>query len=261
MKRSSRVQAAKVVFAFLVGLGVGIDASAAEIKVLSALGMRPVLEELGPKFEKATHHRLVITLGAAGAVLKRVQGGEFADLVILPEDGIHSVVKAGMANGSDATLIARSGIGVAVRKGAPVPDISSAEALKQALLAARSITYTTPGFGGESGNHFARVLDRLGIANDVKAKTVFPKTTGAVGEMVARGEAEIGVLQMQQFIPVEGIVIVGPLPGDLQNSIAFTGVIMTGSKEPEAARSLIEFLRTPAASTVIKAKGMEPATP
>ena len=156
-----------------------------------------------------------------------------------------------------------SGIGVVVRKGAPKPDISSPEALKRTLLAAKSITYSNPEKGGASGIHFAKVLDRLGIANEMKPKTVFPKTAGgaAVGALVASGEAEIGVHQFPELIQAAGIEIVGPLPGDLQETIVFSAAVMAGVKDAEASKALVNFLHTPEAAAVIKANGMEPATP
>ena len=158
------------------------------------------------------------------------------------------------------TVLARSGIVVAVRKGAPKPDISSPDALKRTLLAAKSISYVDPASGGASGIHFTKVLDRLGIANEMKSKTAFPnpKTPAEVGALVANGEAEIGVHIIQELMPVAGIDIVGPLPGDLQNSIVFAGAVMANAKDSEAAKALVNFLLTPEAAAVIKAKGMEP---
>ena len=157
--------------------------------------------------------------------------------------------------------VASTGISVAVRKGTPKPDISSPEAFKRALLAAKSITYLNPADGGASGIHFAKVLDRLGIASEMKAKTVFASKAGAVGPMVANGEAEIGVLQFQLLFSIAGIEIVGPLPGDLQDGTVFSAAIMSGTRDAEASKALISFLRAPEAAAVIKAKGMEPAAP
>jgi len=261
MKIRSLVAAANIGFMFL--LLVGIAAEAAEVKVLSAIGMQPIMEDLGPKFERATGHKLAITFATLGAVVKRVQDGETADVVVIPRQGIDSFVKDGKATAGNVTVVALSGIGVAVRKGAPKPDISSPETLKRTLLAAKSITYTNPAHGGTSGPHFAKVLDRLGIANEMKPRTVFPKTPGgaALGVLVANGEAEIGVQQIQELIPVAGIEIVGPLPGDLQNTVIFAAAIMAGAKDAEASKALVNFLHTPEAAVVIKAKGMEPATP
>ena len=262
MKTRLLVAATNIGFMFL--LVGGIAAQAAEVKVLSAIGIQEVMEDLGPKFERATGHTLAITFGSLGAVVKRVQDGETSDVVIIPRQGIDRFVKDGKAVAANVTVLARSGIGVAVRKGAPKPDISSPEALKRTLLAAKSITYGNPDpvIGGASGIHFAKVLDRLGIANEMKPKTVFTGGAGAgVGILVANGKAEIGVHQFHELIPVAGIELVGPLPGDLQETIVVSAAIMTGAKDAGASKALVNFLRTPEAATVIKAKGMEPPTP
>ena len=247
-------------FVFL--FAIGFAAAAAEIKVLSALAMKPVMEDLGPKFDRATGHKLAITFATVGEAVKRVQGGESVDVAVLPQQGIDSFVKNGKAAAANVIVVATSGNGVAVRKGAPKPDISSPEALKRALLAAKSFTYTPTTFGGTSGPHVVKVLERLGIADEMKSKTIFPKTAGgaAVGALIASGEAEIGIQQIQELIPVAGIEVVGPLPGDLQNNLVFQATVMAGAKDPEASKALVDFLRTPEAARVIKAKGMEPAT-
>src|SRR5262249_15311187 len=141
------------------------------------------------------------------------------------------------------------------------PDISSPDALKRTLLAATSITYPDPALGGPSGIHFAKVLERLGIATEMQAKTVFPKTPGpgAIEEMVANGETEIGVGFLNR--PVAGMGIVAPLRGDLEETIVFAAPIRASAKQPEACKALLDFLRTPEAVAAIKAQGMEPATP
>jgi molybdate transport system substrate-binding protein len=241
-------------------LMVGVVAEAAELQVLSAIGMRQVMEDLEPKFERASGHQLAITFAAGGVIVKQVQEGATADLVLLPRPALERLMKDGkLAAGSEIPLV-RSGIGVAVRQGAPRPDISSPEALKRTLLNAKSITYSNPALGGASGVHFAKVLERLGIANEIKPKTVFSKIPGEVGQLVAKGEAEVAVHQIQELIAVPGIELVGPLPGDLQNTIVFLGALSIDAKEVEAAKALINFLRTPEAVALIKAKGMEPAT-
>jgi molybdate transport system substrate-binding protein len=150
MKIRSLVAAANIGFMFL--LVVGIEAEAAELKVLSSIGMQTVMEDLGPKFERATGHKLAITFDTSGGVVKRVQGGDTADVVVIPQQGIDSFVKDGKAAAYNATVVARSGIGVAVRKGAQKPDISSPEALKRTLLAAKSITYSNPALGDRQRN-------------------------------------------------------------------------------------------------------------
>jgi molybdate transport system substrate-binding protein len=182
--------------------------------------------------------------------------------VITLRPAIDRLAKDGKAAAGSVTVLASAGIFVAVRKGAPKPDISSAEALRRTLLAARTISYVDPTSGGASGIHFAKVLDRIGIASDVKSKTVFPhpKTPAAVGALIANGEGEIGVHIVQELIPISGIDIVGPLPGDLQNTVVFAAAIMAGAQDIEAAKALINFLRTPEAMRVMKATGMDPAS-
>jgi len=241
-------------------LSFGIAAEAAELKVLSAIAMQRAVEDLGPKFERATGHKLTVTFATLGAIVKRLQDGDTADVVIAPQQGIDALVKDGKAEAGNVAVLARSGISLAVRKGAFKPDISSPEALKRALLAAKSISYTPPAGGGASGIHFAKVLDRLGIAEEMKSKTVFPKTV-EVGAAIANGEAEIGVQQTQELVSVAGIEVIGPLPGDLQATIVLSAVVMAGSSDAAASKALIDFLRTPEAAVVLKAKGMEPVTP
>ena len=260
MKIRLFVAAANIGFMFLVVGGIAVQA--AEIKVLSSNQMKEVMEDLGPKFERATGHKLAITFAGLGIVVKRVQGGDTVDVVIIPREGIDSLVKDGKAAAGNVTVVARSrGLGVAVRKGAPKPDISSPEALKRTLLAAKSITYGNPDpvIGGASGIHFAKVLDRLGIANEMKPKTVFTGGAGAgVGMLVANGKAEIGVHHFHELIPVTGIELVGLLPGDFQETIVLSAAIMTGAKDAGASKALVDFLRTPESAKVIMAKGMEP---
>ena len=261
MKIRSLVGAVNIGFLFLPMLDV--KAHAAELKVLSAFGMQSVLEDLGPRFERTTGHNLVISYATGGGIVKRVGGGDAADVVITVRQGIDSLVKDNKAAAGSVTELARAGIFVAVRKGAPKPDVSSPDALKRTLLAAKSISYVDPASGGASGIHFAKVLDRLGIANEMKSKTVFPnpKAPAEVGVVVANGEAEMGVHIIQELMPVAGIEIVGPLPGDLQDTVIFSAAIMTGAKDAALAKSLVDFLRTPEAVAAIKAQGMEPATP
>ncbi len=242
----------------MISLLPGI-AAAAQIKVLSAFPLQVVMEDLGPQFERATGHKLAITFATLGGIVKRVQDGETADVVVIPRQGIDSLVKDGRAAAGNVTVFARSGIGLAVRQGAPRPDISSPEALKRTLLAAKSITYSNPAHGGASGIHFARVLERMGIANEMKPKTILAAPGGETGVLVANGKAGICVHHMQVLMAVAGIEIVGPLPGDLQDTIVFAAAVMDGAKSAEASKALVDFMCTPEAAAVIKAKGMEPA--
>jgi molybdate transport system substrate-binding protein len=238
----------------LIFLALASAAQAAEIKVLGALGMKAILEDLGAKFERATGHKLAITFLPLGATLKLVQSGETADVVIIPQQGMSELLNDGRVVSGSVRELARSGMVVAVRKGAPRPDISTPEAFKRTLLAARSITYGR----GAGSEHFERVLDRLGIANEVKSKIVRGEP-GDTGVRVARGEAEIGVTLLSVLAPVAGIEIVGPLPGDLQDALVFLAAVMARAEDPAASKALIDFLRTPEAAKVIRAKGMDPS--
>ena len=259
MKIRSLVPAANIGFMLL--LVVGIEVEATELKVLSSTGMQTVMEDLGPKFERTTGHQLRITFDTTGGLIKRVQGGETADVIVIPRQGIDSFVKDRKVSPDNVIVIARSGIGVAVRKGAEKPDISSPEALKRTLLAAKSITYSNPADGGASGVHFAKVLDQLGIANEMKPKTIFLLKPGPVAVLVANGEAEIAVHQFQELIQVAGIEIVGPLPGNLQDTVVFSAAVMGNAKDAAASKALVDFLRTSEAAAVMQAKGLEPTTP
>ncbi len=257
MQKALKLVAATVAVMALTHASI---ATAAEIKLLAALGMKDVVDDLGPKFEAASGHKLTIKLGTLGQIVKMVQGGETADVVIIPRPGIDAIVKDGKAAAANVAEIARSGVVVFFRKGAPKPDVSTPDALKRSLLAAKSITYGDPAEGGASAVHFVKVLDRLGITNEMKPKTVLAKSGSDAGVVVASGRAELGVNLWQVVLPVAGIENAGPLPGDLQSTAVFASAIMAGAKDAAAAKALVDFLRTPAAAAVIKVKGMEPAS-
>lgn len=232
-------------------------AQAADLKVYCTIGMRAVVEDLAPKFEKASGNKLTITYGLGSALTKRVQDGETPDVLVALRGGVDSLLKSEkLAAGSDATL-ARSGVGIAVRKGAPKPDISTADALKKTLLAAKSISYTDPKFGGASGVHFGKVVERLGIGDAIKDKVKHPEAAGSTGALLAKGDVELAVQQIPELMEISGIDFVGPLPGDLQNYTVFAAGIPAASKETAAAKAFVSFLRTPEALGVVKAKGME----
>jgi molybdate transport system substrate-binding protein len=235
--------------------------NAAEIKVLGTTSWKFVFEELTPQFERETGHKIALAPVDTGArVTKRILGGETADVVIISGAGMEVLTKQGKVVPESRVKIARASIGVAVRKGAPKPDISTPEALKRTLLAAKSVAYSDPASGAASGVHFVKVLERLGIAEEVKAKAkLIPTGTGiVVGDIVARGDAEIGVQQLSELAAVSGVDVVGPLPGALQSVTPSVAGIMVNAKQPEAGKALIKFLTTPAAVSVIKAKGLEP---
>lgn len=249
-----RVAAGCAVFALTLQAGV---AAAAELKALMTIGVQSAVEELIPAFEKASGHKVAAVWATSAVLNKRIQDGEAADALISTRGGIDALTKDGKVTaGSDATL-ARSGIGVAVRKGAPKPDISTPEALKNALLVAKAISYSNPAIGGASGVHFAKVLERLGIAEEMKAKTKFPPPSGLSGKLVAAGEADIAVQQMPELASVEGIELVGPLPGDLQLVTTFVAGVPAVAKEADAAKAFLRFLQSPEAVALMRAKGLE----
>ena len=232
----------------------GVFAQAAEIKVLSSNGVHSVMVEMVPAFERATGHKVSVDYYTANQAVAKVKAGEAADLVIITRPTIDGLLKEGkVVAGSDKNL-GRSGVGVAIRAGLPKPDISTPEALKKALLAAKSITFTKT---GASGIHFMKVADRLGIAEQVNAKAKVPEG-GAVGPLVARGEAEMAVQQIPELKAVKEIQYVGPLPNELQNYTLFTAGVLTGARQAETAKAFLDFITTPAAVKVFASKGLEP---
>ena len=234
-------------------------AHAAEIKLLSSGGMRDALIDLTPAFERATKHKVVATYGSPGAIRDRVLAGEPMDVLVFPGPAIDALAKQGKVVADSKVNLARSGMGVAVRAGAPKPDISTPEAFRRTLLAAKSIVYTDPALGSPSGVHFAKVLERLGIADAMKAKSRLHDGTSFNAELVARGEIELAIQQISEIVPVKGAELAGPLPGDLQLTTVFAIGIGAAAKEQAAARELIKFLMSPAAVAVIRATGLEPA--
>jgi len=220
--------------------------------------LQSVMEELGPKFEKASGYKLTITFGVSGALAKRIQDGETADLLVSTRNAVDGLIAAGkVAPGFDTTL-ARSMVGVAVRRGAQKPDISTTDAFKRTLLGAKAISYADPAGGGPSGAHFAKVLERLEIAQEMKAKTVFPPVGGGLAaRFLVSGEAEIAVQQIAELISASGAELVGPLPSDLQLLTIYVAAIPITARGPEAADELVRFLQSPEALATMKAKGLE----
>src|SRR3954468_208530 len=207
-------------------LATHICANAAELKVLSAVGMRQVMLDLGPKFERASGHVLKVTFDSTGLLAKRITSGEQVDVVLLNQSAIQPLAKTGNVIASSVADVASSVAAVGVRKGSK-PDISSPEAFKRLLLSAKSIARPSPAVGGSSGDHIAKVLERLGIADEVNSKSVIV-TTGhpgqvaeSPGEAVAKGAAEIALHQLQELMAVPGIDIAGPFPGELQGASCF----------------------------------------
>ena len=193
-----------------------------------------------------------------GAVVKRVQDGENADVVIAPRQGVDGLVKSGHATTANVTVIARSHIGVAVRKGLTKPDISSPDALKRALLAAKTISYSDPAEGGASGVVIERAFERLGILSELKAKTVLAANTSAMIALATDGKADLFLNQYQNLLAIPGAEVIGTMPGNLAEVTIFASAILAGAKNADAAKALVAYLRGAEATKLIKAKGMEP---
>jgi molybdate transport system substrate-binding protein len=233
-------------------------AQASDVKLLSALVVKPALAELANSFERSSGHKLTIAYDSAGAVTKRIQSGETADMAIVQKPVVEALIKDGkMAPGSNVTL-GRSGVAVAIRQGAPKPDIASIDSLKRSLLEARSIAYPVPDAGHASGIHFLGVIRQLGIVEQVNSKAKLME--GSVAEFAARDSADIVISQPMEILAAPAYELVGWLPEELQDREKFTWAagITANAKEPDAARTLIRFLTSPEAEAVIKKKGMEP---
>ncbi|MGB8142530.1 MAG: molybdate ABC transporter substrate-binding protein [Pseudolabrys sp.] len=231
---------------------------AAEVKVFSTIGVQAALEEL-PKFEQATSNKLNITWATAAILVKRVQAGETADLMVLTKQSLDALTKDNKATAGADAVFASSGMAVVVKKGAPKPDISTPDAFKQALINAKTIAYSDPAAGGASGVYFAKLLERMGIADQMKAKTRHPPPSGNSANLVVAGEADLAIQQEPEVMSVAGIDMVGPLPADLNNITAYAAGIGAGSQQADAATALIRFLHSPEAQAVFKAKGLKPA--
>jgi molybdate transport system substrate-binding protein len=226
-----------------------------EIKIIASGGLKAACLELFPAFERATQHRVAAVWAGSVDIMKRMQAGETFDLVVMPGTAIDELIKLGKVVASSRVDLAKSGIGVAVRAGAPRPDVGSASALKQALLAASSIAYST----SASGTYLAGLFQRMGIADALKPKIRQSPPGVPVGELIARGEVEIGFQQVSELLPIAGIDYLGPLSADIQHFTTFSGGLDIGAKEPQAAKELIEFIKAPAATPVIRKSGMQPA--
>jgi molybdate transport system substrate-binding protein len=234
------------------------SAEAAEIKVLTAGAFKQVLLALVPAYEKQTGNKVTVENDTVGAVVKRIKGGDTFDVVIVSPAAVDDLAKDGKVVAGSRSDLAKVGVGIVVKDGAARPDISSVDAFKRALIAAKSVAYIDPASGGSSGIFVDRLLDKLGIAGDVKPKAkLIPG--GAVADHIADGEAEIGVHQISEILPVKGVTLVGPLPTEIQNYTVYAAGLGAQSKESDAAKALIKVLSGPDAAAVFKSKGMEAA--
>jgi molybdate transport system substrate-binding protein len=223
--------------------------------MLVSNAVKTSLEVLAPEFERAAEHKLVITFGAASELKTEIDKGAAFDVAILTPAAIDALTKDGKASAAGRADIARAPFGLAVRKGASKPDIGTVEGLKQALLKANSIAYVEAGAGSP---YFKSLLERLGIADQVRPKLKPQPTSNPAAKAVANGEAELGITAISEILPYAGAEVAGPLPAEIQFYSVSTGAVAVDSKAGEAARAVLRFLTTPAAAAVLKAKGLEP---
>jgi molybdate transport system substrate-binding protein len=240
--------------AFLV-LAQAVPVQAADVKVISTIGVKSFVEELAPQFERTAGHKLNIKFGTANVLKREIEAGETFDVAIMTATVADELIKQGRLVAATRTDVARGGIGVAVRAGLPKPDISTVEALKKALLDAKSITYAKE---GASGIYFAGLIQKWSLTDALKGKTILG--AGNVGDIAARGEADLAVQLITELISVKGVELVGPLPAEVQNWVVLTAGVSSQLKEPGPAMDFINFLTAPAAVPVLKAKGLEPGS-
>lgn len=247
-----------------VGLALGASApsalQAAEIRVVTSGGFSAAYDQLVPLYEQATGHKVITARGASignapDSIPSRMARGEQFDIVILADSGLDQLILQGKVQAGSRVDLARSMIGMSVRKGTPKPDISSVEALKQTLLNAKTIAYSASASGTYLSNE---LFPRLGIAEEMKGKAtkIFSERVGAV---VLRGDAEIGFQQVSELLPFKELEFVGPLPDEVQQRVFFSAGVAVGAQDPDAARHLIRFLAAPAAASIVRSTGMEPA--
>jgi molybdate transport system substrate-binding protein len=225
-----------------------------KLVVICTMSCKEALMELVPVFERETDYAVDATYGAGPELAKKVSGGVRADIFVGPEEFSGPLIEQGHLIGSTRTAFAHSGAVFAVKEGMPKPDVSSAQKMKEALLAAKAICYTR----GASGIHFEQACERLGIADVVAAKLVKPRPGEMVGPVLLRGEADIGVQQPAELLPVPGIAIVGPLPPELRQTIVYGATVFAGSTQREGNQAFFAFMRSPTAREVLRHTGLDP---
>ena len=231
-----------------------MPATAAQLNLLASTAVQTVLDEVLAQHERASGDKVTVTIASSATIMAKLKAGETPDLVILTKEGIDELIKQGKVVADSRAEIASAGLGIAVKRGAPKPDISSVEALKKTLLETKSVAYTAT---GASGLYFAKLLERLGIAEAMKPKSNVLKS-GLAGDVVARGESEIGVQMISEILAAPGAELVGPLPPDVQSTMVFTAGTLTASARGAEAQALVKFLATPAVGAVFKANGLAP---
>ena len=244
--------------AFAAVLIVAGPARAAEIEALITTAMKAAIDELVPPFERDSGHTVRVSYGPSGGIARRFIGGEPADVIVIDSGALDDLIRQGKVL-PGPTAIARTGIGICVRKGAPKPDVSTPEALKRALLAAKSIAHTAPAGGGITAAHITKLFERLGIAAEVtpKVKLAAGGPDGRVSVLVSSGEAEIGLQQVSELMSNPDVDVIGMLPAELQQITTYSAGVTTSAKQADAARALIQALAAPSAKRIFEAKGLE----
>jgi len=245
----------RIILAFICILASWGGAAAADLKLLTAGAFKPVALELVPEFEKRTGHKVTIENDTAGGLAKRVGAGEYFDVVVMPPALLGPFLGNRIVE-SSAKALARSGIGVAIKQGAPVPDISTVDAWKKSLLAARAIAYTDPASGGTAGIYLANLFEKLGIAAQLKTKSVLVKG-GLAAEKLITGEADIALQPSSELLAVPGAVLVGPIPLEVQNYTIYSGGVSAASRNHAAADALLLELGDPKNLPVLRKKGLD----
>jgi molybdate transport system substrate-binding protein len=245
----------RVLLIALFALAAIAPASAADLKLLTAGAFKSVALELVPEFEKKTGHKVTVENDTAGGLARRIAGGEYFDVVVLPPAALAPLLGS-KAVESSVKPLARVGIGVAIKQGAPIPDISTVDAWKQSLLAARAIAYTDPASGGTAGTYLAKLFEKMGIADALKPKSVLVKG-GLAAEKIVSGEAEIAMQPASELLAVPGVVLVGPIPLEVQTYIIYAGAVSAAARDRSAADALLAALHGPDKAALLKKKGME----
>jgi molybdate transport system substrate-binding protein len=240
----------------LVVLGVTPGAAhAAEVRLIAANAVKDSVREVVSAFERASGHTVVTAWSGTEAIAKRIRDGEVFDLVLIAAPNIDQLIAEGKLATGSRTDYAKSGVGVAVRRGLPKPDISTGDAIKKAVLAASSVAYSS----GPSGFYLAELFQKMGIAEQIKAKVKQPPSGAQVGDLIARGEADLGFQQVSELLHFQGIDYLGPLPPDIQNITTYSIGLHASAQTLEAAKALVEALRSPEARSLITKAGMDPA--
>jgi molybdate transport system substrate-binding protein len=249
---------AKFGFAAVIALlAFAPAADAADLKLLTTGAFKQAVLALIPDYERASGNRVIIDNDTAGGLKKRIDGGETFDVAIITPAAIEDLAKDGKVVASTHVKLANVGVGVGVKEGTPAPDISSVDAFRRALLNAKAVAYIDPKSGGSSGIYVDKLLERLGIAEQVRPKAKL-KSGGYAADFVASGEADIVVQQVSEILPVKGVTFIGPLPAEIQNTTTYSGAVSAQSKQREAGEALLKSLAQGAVT--LKSKGMQPAS-